>query len=91
MAALPRAAWLQAAICLGFVTPLFLAYAVEARHKLAFARQLRLLPPASEAWLWDGREVLLPYLDSKLTCCLLWLNVTLLVNIFTVTTIKLYF
>lgn len=33
----------QAAVCIGYVTPLYVAYVVEARSKLAFARRLGLL------------------------------------------------
>lgn len=39
----PSALRSQAAICIGYATPLFIAYLFEARRKLRFARQQGLL------------------------------------------------
>lgn len=46
----------QAAICFGYVTPLFFAYFIEARHKLRFAVRHGLLREneAGEGWPLRG-------------------------------------
>lgn len=78
----------QVAICFGFVTPLFICYVVEARHKLAFARRLGLLPPADGYHLINDSGTLLRHFDSHFTCLLLWLNFVLFSDILTVAAVE---
>lgn len=67
------------AVCFGFVTPLFISYVIEARAKMRFARQLRLIrrndPGCSIAYI---------DFSSTTTCVLAYINLMLLANIITV-------
>lgn len=53
---------MQAAICIGYVTPLFITYLMEARAKLAFARRNRLLLSAVECT--DVAVIAMPVVPS---------------------------
>lgn len=60
----------QATFCIGYATPLFLAYAIEYRAKLAFARRNGLLrehrPPALHRIAWRGLSIVPPVRDTAL-------------------------
>lgn len=61
---------------MGFLAPLFIAYVIEARAKLRFARQLRLNRGSNAAYIELG---------SAISCILAFLNILLLANILSVT------
>lgn len=76
----------QGTLCLGFVTPLYLAYMLEAREKLAFVRR-RLLSEserevgaeaaAARARLWRQENPKNPF-----ACCMLYFSLLFIANVF---------
>lgn len=72
---------MQAAICVGYITPLFISYVIEARHKLRFARRHGLLrrDQFREGLGMDSLLISLR-IDDSFVLALFYVNVVLLTN-----------